>query len=78
MTAEFNCIHPDEARSAVFTPTPQEVALAQRESSEEQPKWIRVGAGDDGQWVPVPYILTRTAKGLSDRPADRETSRSAR
>jgi hypothetical protein len=67
MTAEFNCIHPDEARSAVFTPTPQEVALA-------QPKWIM----RDGKWLPAPYILTRTAKGLSDRPADRETSRSAR
>jgi hypothetical protein len=61
----------DEARSAVFTPTPQELALA-------QPKWIRVGDGDDGHWVQVPYILTRTAKGLSDRPADTETSRSAR
>jgi hypothetical protein len=75
MTAEFNCIHPEEARSAVFTPTPQEVALAQRESSEEQPKWVMP---DDDHWVPAPYILTRTAKGLSDRPADRETSRSVR
>jgi hypothetical protein len=33
---------------------------------------------DAGHWVPAPYILTRTAKGLSDRPADRETSRSVR
>jgi hypothetical protein len=30
-----------------------------------------------GHWVPAPYILTRTVKGLSDRPADRETSRSS-
>jgi hypothetical protein len=58
---------PDEARSAVFTPTPQELALAQRGSSEEQPKWVMP---DDGHWVPAPYILTRTVKGLSDRPAE--------